>query len=210
MERNDISELVEAGIPVGMDRFDCGWWGKHHPPRIEDGVIVIEVGVGYQSHKHYHFQNLYVVEVADNIALIEMRKGGDLYGAGLWHYLIGVDGVPFIAQVPNTIDTLAEALEYLKPAEVKRAEESGLDVKRQGDWFFVPISRTPRGEVEFGVPLDDDHVADEMVRLKTVTYVRGTVSHSQHQSLFLNGWHKAVRNKAIRTGRLFATTGGGD
>jgi len=207
--RNNFTPLERAGIPITQESYVCSYWGRHHPPRIEDGRIVIEVGRGYRSNKHLHGQNLYVVEVepAQCIALIEMRKYGDLYGSGLWHYLIGIDGAPFIAQIPSTIDSLAEALDYLMPVEVQRAIEAGVEVLRQGDWYFVPVNRMPRGEVQAAYALDgQDHVADEAVPLRTVTYVRGTVRHGEHAALDLGEtWHKAVRNRAIRTGIL---TGG--
>ena len=205
--RNDITKLIEVGISTEITEFSCGCWGKHQPPAIEDDIITIAVGQGYRSNKHLHGQNVYVIEVGERMALIEMRKYGDLYGAGMWHYLIGVDEVPFVAQVPNTLDTLTEALEYLKPAEVKRAEAEGLTVTRQGDWYFVPVARAPRGEVECDLPLDDDHIATNIVRKKTVVYVRGEVTHGQHSTVNLDSWHKAIRNKAIRTGRLSRSSG---
>jgi len=207
--RNDISKLTAAGVPATTTDFSCGWWGKHLPPQIVEGQITIAVGQGYRSNKHVHGQNVYVVETGERVALIEMRKYGDLYGSGMWHYLVGVDGAAFVAQVPNTIDSLAEALEYLKPVEVKRAEEAGLKVQRQGDWYFVPLARTPRGEVELNQALDDDHIAAISIRTKTVTYVQGAVAHGQHPPVYLDTWHKAIRNKAIRTGRL-AQGGGAD
>lgn len=209
--RNSVVELEQAGIPVELASFDCGCWGKHVPPHIIKNAIILEVGRGYQSNKHLHGQNLYVLEtdVENRVALIEMRKYGDLYGAGMWHYLVGVDGAPFVAQVPGNISTLADAMEYLKPAEVKRAEQAGADVKRQGDWYFVQASRAPRGESAHNVALDDDHVAQECVAMATASYVRGTVTHAEHETLVLETWHKALRNKAIRTGRL-ARGGGAD
>lgn len=204
-KRNDSTQLTDAGIPVVLEAFSCSYWGRHQPPRIAENQIVIEIGEGYRSNKHLHGQNLYVLEVnaEEHVALIEMRKYGDLYGSGLWHYLVGVDEIVFVAQVSSNVDTLAEALESLKPAEVKRAEESGTVVQRQGDWFFIPVDRSPRGTVEHNQALDDDHVAADIVALKTVTYVRGSVTHSQHSTIELGEtWHKAIQNNAIRTGRL--------
>lgn len=212
-QRNSITKLTEAGIPVQTADFDCGYWGKHQPPYITDDTITIEVGKGYQSSRHLHGQNVYVIETdaEQHIALIEMRKYGDLYGSGMWHYLVGVDGAPFVAQIKNTIDTLAEALESLKPAAVKRAEESGITVQRQGDWWFIPAARAPRGEIEVAVALDSgrtpDHIADEAIVLKTKIYVRGHIAHRQHDGITLDGWHEAIQNTAIRTGRL--ARGGG-
>lgn len=203
--RNNISKLNEAGIPAETGEFDCGCWGRHEPPYVEDGKIIFDVGTGYRSKNHLHGQNVYVLETdpQERIALVEMRKYGDMYGAGMWHYLVGVDGALFIAQISKNIDTLAESLESLKPAEVKRAEEAGLNVERQGDWYFVPLDRVPRGMVEQNQSLDDDHVAAEAILLKTVAYARGNVVHGEHQTLYLGDvWHKAIQNNAIRTGRL--------
>jgi len=127
----------------------------------------------------------------------------------MWHYLVGVDGAPFVAQIKKTIDTLADALASLKPAVVRRAEDAGIPVQRQGDWWFVPAARAPRGEIEANVALDSgrDHIADEAVVLKTKVYVRGRVAHQQHDDIILTDWHEAIRNTAIRTGRL--ARGGG-
>lgn len=240
--RNDISVLTAAGIPAITAEFSCGCWGKHQPPYLSDDQIVFEIGTGYRSNKHTHGQNVYVIEAdaEQHVALIEMRKYGDLYGAGLWHYLVGVDSAPFIAQVSSNIDTLAEALASLKPAEVVKAEAAGLTVQRQGDWFFVPVSRKPtslakplaewraqttRALYDERITLDGDHAPDEMlstdwevaqIRLQNAgslrgliiipsgtIYVRGQIRHAQHTVLDLgDGWHKAIRNKAIRTGRL--------
>lgn len=202
--RNDISKLTAAGIPARLGKFSCGCWGKHQPPYIADGEIVFDIGEGYRSNKHQHGQNLYVLaaDADQHVALVEMRKYGDLYGAGLWHYLIGLDAAPFIAQVSSNVDDLAVALEKLKPAEVRRAEAEGAQITRQGDWFFIPVPREPRGEVQASIALDDDHIADEFVGLKTAAYVRGLVSHKQHTAIHLDGWHKAVRNNAIRIGYL--------
>jgi len=210
-KRNQIEELVAAGIPVTLDDFKCGCWGKHQPPAATDTEIVVSVGQGYRSNRHLHGQNVYILDVdAENrIGLIEMRKYGDLYGAGMWHYLVGVDGAPFVAQVPNTLDTLPEALDYITPAEVKRAIAAGKDVIRQGDWFFIPVARAPRGDAELNVELDDDHLAAVCIRKKTVTYVQGAVQHSHHTPIYLDTWHKTIQNNALRTGRL-AHGGGAD
>lgn len=93
---------------------------------------------------------------------------------------------------------VAEALEYLKPVEVKRAEEKGLKTVRQGDWYFVPVARHITGEVVTFLSLDDDHVADQAIHLRTVIYVRGWIKHDEHKSVLLTAWHKAIRNKALR------------
>lgn len=204
-ERNNISDIEAACIPVALDKFECGCWGRHQPPDVVDGTIVIAVGRGYESKKHLHGQNVYVIEVDSNarVALIEMRKYGDTYGAGMWHYIIGIDDTPFVAQVSKNITDLSKALDSLKPAEVRHAETAKLNVLRQGDWYFVPISSEPRGKIERNVALaGSNHTATEAVVKKSVLYVRGDIRHPQHATVKLTCWHKAIRNNAIRTGRL--------
>lgn len=64
--------------------------------------------------------------------------------AGRWwqsaSYVVGVDeGQLWAARVPGTIGTVAEGLEWLKPAAIREAEQRGLPVVRQGDIFFRPM-----------------------------------------------------------------------
>ena len=53
---------------------------------------------------------------------------------------------PFIVQAPENgtpIQTVKEAYSALIPEEVRLAMESGKDVKRQGEWFFIPCDKSP-------------------------------------------------------------------
>ena len=65
------------------------------------------------------------------------------------HFLVGQDSnnqaQPFITQVFRKLQTVEEAFESLMPKAVKKAKAKGLEVKRQGDWFFVP-SPAPQGD----------------------------------------------------------------
>lgn len=44
---------------------------------------------------------------------------------------------PFLAEIPGKPKSIAEAYELLKPKAVKDAEKKGLEVLRQGEWFFI-------------------------------------------------------------------------
>jgi len=46
-------------------------------------------------------------------------------------------GRVWVSRVPKNISSVGEALEYLKPAAVRRAEKEGRKIFRQGDIFFV-------------------------------------------------------------------------
>ena len=52
-------------------------------------------------------------------------------------------------RVPPATQTVAEALEFLKPAEVQRAEAAGKAVKRQGDFWLVPARRENLAELRY-------------------------------------------------------------
>ncbi len=58
------------------------------------------------------------------------------------YFLSGFDEVDrhnyFLCHVPGQPKTVHEALENLKPELVKRALAAGVEVVRQGDWFFIP------------------------------------------------------------------------
>jgi hypothetical protein len=130
------------GIPVSLGVYRCGCYGRHHPPFIRDGEIVFLAGHGYGEGNGSHGQNVYLLETLPDypMALVEVRVNSHRYGAGIWHYLIGLDQDQlWICHVPVTVESVDEAVEYLKPVEVKQAEEAALIVRRQGDWFFIPV-----------------------------------------------------------------------
>lgn len=46
----------------------------------------------------------------------------------------------FLVELPRKVKTVADAYDSLKPQVVKDAIAKGLDVKRQGEWFFIPCA----------------------------------------------------------------------
>jgi hypothetical protein len=84
-------------------------------------------------------------------------------------------------RVSPKVRTVAEALESIKPAAVRRAENLGVEVYRQGDYYFVP-SRRP------------DYRALEGTRHEVVN---GVVVHPEHRPLNLPGPCKAYRQKTV-------------
>lgn len=58
------------------------------------------------------------------------------------HFLVGQDssvgGQPFITQVSRKVVKVEDAFDSLIPEPVRKAIARGLEVKRQGDWFFIP------------------------------------------------------------------------
>jgi hypothetical protein len=120
---------------------------------------------------------------------------------------------PFLVQLPKAVKSIKEAYDSLIPTEVKRAMLKGLDVKRQGEWFFIPVKgqHTPdpvreedkqwqRGPYR---PMtlragnnSPNHATQGVAKLMLV---KGKVTHSgrEHADMLLKGWHKAIPNTAI-------------
>jgi hypothetical protein len=44
---------------------------------------------------------------------------------------------PFLVKLPRKVASIAEAYESLKPKQVLAAEKRGIEVLRQGEWFFI-------------------------------------------------------------------------
>lgn len=79
-----------------------------------------------------------VVDHGDNAVLLKVEVSKLLRR----QFLVGQDSAnnapPFVTQVFNRMATVAEAFDSLVPKAVRQAMEAGLDVKRQGDFFFIP------------------------------------------------------------------------
>jgi hypothetical protein len=98
------------------------------------------------------------------------------------------DGSPFWVRVADRAGTVAEAIAFLVPAAVRRATSRGLDVRRQGDWFFVPSPRF----VPAGRPRRVAYHRHTFERWSD-GYARGRVTHPEHATVDLPGWHRLVK-----------------
>ena len=123
----------------------------------------------------------------------------------------------FVANVPFDAQTVTVrgAMEALKP-EIVRREQKRKGVKhrrhrrkttayvRQGEWFFLPRPMMHVGELAIndgilarrgGKPhrvqwFYQPQGRDEM-------YARGAVSHPDHETLYLQVWHRVVQNNEV-------------
>lgn len=169
------------------------------------------------------------------MAKIELLDGGESallvsFGSelGTQHFIFGKDGnlgQPFMTQVGRKVRTLTDAFDSLMPKIVKEAIAQGLDVKRQGDWFFIPVPE-PKVKCSFDPKwywgLDgrrretklNPHVLYQswlfyetrhtvrgqiIFRSTGRHFVRGTIDAPDHESLSLGlkGWHLAVRRNSL-------------
>lgn len=216
------SEEPEVGREQQHLTWECPAGGRNRksPPEVQDGVIVVWEGrCGFNGHTHR--QVIEVKSVAHQAMLISLR----LSETARSYFLLGVDGgSPFVVQVTKRPQTVDEALQWLMPNKVKEAVIQGLDVKRQGDWFFIPTSREPRldnnGTRIYGS--SPELKANKLYRGAALVYtcaqtrhrgglvvymsvlglpcaapfVKGNVKAPDHETLHLDGWHIAIRNRS--------------
>jgi hypothetical protein len=123
-------------------------------------------------------------------------------------------GMYFFTQLPGrkAPSSVEEALDMLKPPLVRDAEKEGLEVRRQGEWFAVPVrigTRHLMRDVRGGLAVHRrDHVLgrEGHHRLthaviykhgshKGEVFARGTMRHTrgEHRILALPGWFRIVR-----------------
>lgn len=128
----------------------------------------------------------------------------------------------FLAQLPRAVDSVADAIEALKPQEVLEAEAQGIQVKRQGEWFFIPVDGPLRGASDVlgvdngqqGLPVkylrhrnaerQRRHLCTHLKMKQGVRYAKGTVRHTggEHKMLKLgNVWHRVYENEEVRSYR---------
>lgn len=131
-------------------------------------------------------------------------------------YLIGHDEISlFMCELPSLeSNTVKEAHEELKPRRVKRLKK--VNIKRQGEWFFVPLTKSEKAILRRGMITRDKeiegsggkpHVASEIIKIRNVSagytttyeslshqFVRGMITHPDHFPLELKKWHRVYRN----------------
>ena len=139
-------------------------------------------------------------------------------------------GMYFLAelQTSKAPQSLDEALNLLKPRVVREAEDRGLDIRRQGEWFAIPMALAKSVElmrdVERGIAeyrrrhilgRDGHHELEEAVIYragdrKGEVYARGVLKHTteEHNDLDLGTlrWHLIVHHVA---GAAYTLTGKG-
>lgn len=134
----------------------------------------------------------------------------------------------FLTELPLRVRSVRQAFSVLKPEIVKRAMSSRKDVKRQGEWFFIPFGNTRklmrflRKEMLYFEPslrtrmekwkllptvsqngAEPHHkVRDCVEGLYRRFFVRGTVRHTQNQHTIVSlgeVWHQAVPNCQVNS-----------
>lgn len=157
--------------------------------------------------------------------IYEHIMGGSVFKWKEKFYISGIDktgvgarGRFFLTEFDNNAikefgvpKTMEEAYNLLKPEEVKLAEENRIEVKRQGEWFFVKAGNMDmfieKKDIEKKYPLkhrtDKElaHIASEgciVVRWKEqkeVQAVRGIIKHKRQEHKMLKLYEEGNENK---------------
>ena len=193
-------------------------------PEVQKGVVVLWEGPchdhwGYR--RHAHSQDLEVLDVGETAFLLKVKVSCHIN-----HFLIGMDdGHPFVTPVPKTLTTVQDAFDWFVPTLVREAMVLGKDVKRQGDWFFIPTDRVPKlfnvgnrnvvGSEQPGLKCNKLYrgaalaywrqtrhrgglvIYGPLARtpLGTAPYVKGNVKAPDHPTLHLKTWHIGIRRR---------------
>ena len=119
-------------------------------------------------------------------------------------FLVGFDERHhFVSMLPETASSVEEAHAILRPKGLSK------EAKRQGEWFFDPVSQKKARELTNFIvansskvrardlEVNSSHRALQLVEIDKTKYVTGLVRDSReyrHEGLFLDGWHRVVRN----------------
>ena len=119
----------------------------------DEGKVSIEV-ISDKSIAHY--ERLTNLEGADypkwSCAIETHFVGAILFRCGEKDMLFDVDREelkhdifnPFVVALPRKCESIEDAYASLMPEQVKQAIAEGKDVKRQGEWYFIPKDYKPR------------------------------------------------------------------
>lgn len=107
---------------------------EHSPRKDSDGVEYRYINGGWNKMTTVHFIGAILFQVEDAFFLFDIDR--EEVKHGMFN--------PFVVKLPHAAKTIDEAYESLIPQEVKQANLDGLDVVRQGEWFFVPSTFVPQ------------------------------------------------------------------
>ncbi|MFO0554654.1 MAG: hypothetical protein U0271_40125 [Polyangiaceae bacterium] len=131
------------------------------------------------------------------------------------HFLCGMDESHlFVAELPRGVSSVSLARDALRAPEVPRnLQVRGGQVKRQGEWFFLPLETNALAELEARTAAlqivkragiaqaaglrraGRPHVAEEILVQDGLIYVRGRVAHPDHRTIELLEWTRVVPNR---------------
>ncbi len=181
-------------IKWATDNLGCRTIDPTSGFKIEKNTLIIYDFNRYKSHKHHVTAETTILENDGNTILLKVTSIDWITGQ---EYPYTTQGCFLIQKtvekynkihlsvdrVPCSKSTIAEAIDYLTPAEVKKAAKNGRKIKRQGDFFFIEMKKK-----------------SNLTALKGTRHIfeNGKVKHPEHKILNLGtGAWKAVQRKTM-------------
>lgn len=117
-----------------LDVRDFEWVVKPTAEDVHLKIPIVSYGMSENEVQYRHQTNHF--------------SGGCVFAIGDDHYLFDIDrqeidhGIfnPFITKLPAKVSSIEEAYDVLVPTEVRTANRNGVDVQRQGEFFFIKHS----------------------------------------------------------------------
>lgn len=194
-----VIRLLKANFPLTMP-FETAW-------TVEN----VQIKQGLKLHRSEHERQRWYWHCSGTVTASVENKSTN-------HFLIGMDETHhFISPLPKQATSVAMAHRFLRGRKVKKG------TTRQGEWFFVPVSRKMSarlnkiatdqsgrlGSIRLG---KSTHIAKTAIRLSIVypdsasskrsfvgsIYARGFITdnrHGHHRSIFLKSWCKVQHNE---------------
>ena len=197
---------ADVDVAVGGDRFevDVQYTGHSEVFQIrlpDDGSVTAKVLDSDWRRRHL------VLDVSHRRFGVNQKY---LCGHDEFHW--------FVAALPEKTEAVSvpEAMEALKPQAVlteqrckrvrrhRRGNRRTTAYVRQGEWFFIPCPEfdADRQIVAHNGTLvrgqGKPHHVEMLCRPQDgETYVRGKVWHPDHRTIYLDRWHKVLRNTEV-------------
>lgn len=189
--------ILARGPEMDVVRTESKWDSKTHK------------NVKFDVNVHFTGSSLFTVEGRTFLFDIDQRE--------IKHKIFNA----FLVELKKPVKTIEAAYASLKPQAVIDAEAKGLKVKRQGEWFFIPVNgefdavkaRANRWDKKEFEPLtlqagpNRPNTVSKYARDgKGGNVVTGIVEHSgrEHAALKLDGWYQPVPNTSVQS---FTLTG---
>ncbi len=229
--------IMDNGIPIRKNRkspagifaMDIGRKGRHQTEFIRlcpgDGQVEVRViDVNAKCHQVvmliHEPRRVFTETVWDSVRKKNVQVQRVTPGSTRT-MLVGKDQTHlFIAQLParTSANTVKAAHRALKPNLVRERERKTSRIKRQGEWFFIPVTPAEEESIEEEKakitrrsPLGHRsgpraHMAEELITTSLGTFARGSIRHPDHRPIELNGWFRVTENEENR--QAWAGNGG--
>lgn len=169
-------------------------------------MVTVDRKDGEITHKSYHR--------IGGAVLRDPRTGKD-------HLCSMDEGSYFVSRLPRRVKSLGDAFQALVPKRAQEAMAAGIDVKRQGEWFCIPVDKLPYGVRKshmrhpFELPKTDarsnTHLCTAGITHAKRHYIMGRIRHvfwgwqegwlptREHRTLKLDKGlvYEAVRNTSL-------------